>query len=296
MNSPIRKIFINKRVVKFGRGVAAHLPRAVEKWVQFKYCQLKYTKQFNQAGYSIRHRRGELGVSGHGMTIAGPNSQTLHIVNEVWFDRVYDFKDFKMAGTPHIVIDIGFNIGVTGILHAQDDDVVEIYAYEPFPTTFEWARRNIESNPIAKSKIKAFNFGLSDHNADEVILPYDSDLMGNQSTIAKRQIENFGYSKQYEPVQLRRASEVLRPIFDACRTAVVIKIDCEGEEHKILPDLAEAGLLGRVSAIIMEYHDYTFLPLIKILEENGFATQRTFNSYKDSTGMIRAYKRPVNQQ
>ncbi|MCL1902246.1 MAG: FkbM family methyltransferase [Alphaproteobacteria bacterium] len=288
MNPITRNILTDPRIVKSVRAAASCLPRPVEKWLQFEYCILKYTKQFIDAGYRIEHTSKGFRISGHGMNIAGPSAQAVHIAKEVWIDGIYDFR---MGDAPLTVIDIGFNTGTTGIWHAVDPMVKEIYAYEPFPTTFEWAMRNIESNARAKSKIKAFRYGLSDRNIPELILPYDKDLMGNQSSITERQIDNFGHRQDYEIIEVRRASEVLGPIFKACKNKIAMKIDCEGAEREILPDLAAADLLKFVTAIIMEYHDGKFLDLMRTLIENGFETKRTPGFYKDSIGMIRATRR-----
>ena len=65
-------------------------------------------------------------------------------------------------------------------------------------------------------------------------------------------------------------------------------MDCEGGEWKILPDLAQAGLLRRIDHMIFEWHDRTPEPLEKILVENGFNVIRRTDMMGAQIGLIYA--------
>ena len=55
---------------------------------------------------------------------------------------------------------------------------------------------------------------------------------------------------------------------------VIVKCDCEGSEFAIFRSLAAAGLLGRITACMVEWHamfdDRTQEDLIAPLRDNGF--------------------------
>ncbi len=68
-----------------------------------------------------------------------------------------------------------------------------------------------------------------------------------------------------------------------------LKIDCEGAEYEIIPDLDNAGLLNDADVIIMEWHGKSNQSLIDILVKNIFCIY-THNKFS-TIGLIIAFKR-----
>jgi FkbM family methyltransferase len=167
---------------------------------------------------------------------------------------------------------------------AQKEYVKEIYSFEPFMPTMAQARHNMKLNPKLAEKIILFDFGLSD--SDKALdISYNPNLPGAMSSIAGKNSGDLT-----ERINLRNASDVLAPIFKKRdKKKIMLKIDCEGGEREILPDLASSGLLQQADVIIMEYHDGYYLPLVKIMEDSGFSVEIT-EQHDNGTGMIVATK------
>lgn len=182
-----------------------------------------------------------------------------------------------------VVIDIGMNIGAASLYFAYRDDVVKVYSYEPFQPTYLEAVYNVERNSNVADKIILHNVGLDDVNADRKI-EYNSEMSCGMSTdahttnMAAKQYLDWGLYKQEksrtETVRLVKASEEIGKIIteNPC-SPIILKIDCEGAEERILQDLSKNNWLkgAGVYMIMLEWH-YKNNDMIKdILKENQFA-------------------------
>ena len=92
-------------------------------------------------------------------------------------------------------------------------------------------------------------------------------------------------------VAIKAAGEVLVNILQNHPEAdVILKIDTEGSEYDIMESLSEAGVLQRVTAIVMETHGGRDDVLRDILEKHHFA----YFCYKvggnGQCGMIKAVR------
>jgi len=93
-------------------------------------------------------------------------------------------------------------------------------------------------------------------------------------------------------VEIRSAAEVVALVLKKERSrSIVLKIDCEGMEYEIIECLADAGLLSKISAIIMEWHRRGGLGdpvhLHSTLASNGFVLFGNPNK-KSDVGMLYA--------
>ena len=94
-----------------------------------------------------------------------------------------------------------------------------------------------------------------------------------------------------EEIRIANATAVLEPIVqNAAGRAVIVKMDCEGGEWNILPELSRSGLLKRISQLLFEWHDKTPEPLERLLLENGFSTIRRTDHINVALGVIYASK------
>ena len=288
MRSALEKFIGNPRILALDRKISMRTPYIVKKFIpqpiKNRVGLVRWGAKFNNAGYSVERRSDEFYICGNGLCFTINN---LGLAGEVILGREYEFDT---GGFDWVVIDIGLNVGLTSLYLARKPEIKKIYSFEPYPT-FDKAILNMGLNPELAQKIEAYHFGLSDIDVARN-LPYDPKLSGCQSSISEKQNRLFGYSDQSAKIELRRASDVLAPIFadagDSGRK-VMIKIDCEGAEREIIPDLSAAGLLRRTGAIVMEYHDNYCDPLVEILERDGFSVGVTAVPRMD-IGMIRANK------
>jgi FkbM family methyltransferase len=146
----------------------------------------------------------------------------------VFSNEVYNF--YGLPNEKFVVIDIGLNIGLTSLYLANKEDVKIIYSFEPFAETFRQAEENLKLNPELAKKISIFNLGLSNKN-ESVSVHYNPEMPGSMSTVG----DKFPDAEQEVTVELKKASEVLLPIIEKHTESIMLKMDCEGAEHRIIP-------------------------------------------------------------
>ena len=246
----------------------------------------RYKKLFKSAGYELSQKEDGFHIVGNGLYIFGTAHNTLWSTNYVILGEEYKFDSNN--NDEYVVFDIGLNIGLASLYFAGKDNISEIYSFEPFVPTFKVAERNMELNPNLAKKIHIFNFGLSDHE-DTLDIGYNPDLPGAMSSMPGH--SELQDNSEKEKIVLKVASDILGPLFEKhSDKKILIKMDVEGAEREILPNLDKAGLLKKVDILLMEYHDGYSKPLADILEKNGMKTEITGPS-KNNVGMINAYRK-----
>ncbi len=152
------------------------------------------------------------------------------------------------------VVDVGANIGDSSIYFASNG-AKKVIALEPFPKTYEVAKKNVISNGFS-DKISLVLGGIS-NKAGSVLL--DSELISTGSDIK--------HSKTKGKFKVPTFS--LENILDDYNiNSAVLKMDCEGCEYdSILSSSNE--VLQKFSHMSIEYH-YGHHNLKKKLEGAGF--------------------------
>jgi FkbM family methyltransferase len=225
-------------------------------------------------------RKGSVSITNDGLSICGTAD------NAIWTSSdVLCLEDYHFSGTgeDYVCIDIGTNIGIAALYLAQNEKIKHIYGFEPFEATYRQAENNVKNNPALADKISVYNCGLGKKN-EMLSLHYHDELNGQNSTVIDKFVNS---GKPRVSVEIKRASEALKPIIEKHQEAIMLKIDCEGAEFDILPDLADAGLLKKIKIIIMEWHFTRPDSLIDLLNTNGFVVFRN-NSMDCMQGIIRA--------
>ena len=91
-------------------------------------------------------------------------------------------------------------------------------------------------------------------------------------------------------VQVRSAAEGVSELKAAFPLAeVIVKLDCEGCEYRIINDLQKAGLLPQLEVFLIEWHQCGADELLQVLAAAGFFTLSL--TPQESTGMIYACRR-----
>lgn len=215
-------------------------------------------------------------------------NEELYILKEIFADGVYNFN----FCAPTIVIDIGQNAAFTSLFFASSDMVYRVYGFEPFKATFDDAQDNIRLNARCRDKIKSFNFGLGATNgtvAAEYCFNYRGSV-GIRPISSISWINDLQQEIHIEQIQIRKADEALKDIFDENKQYnIVMKIDCEGAEYDVIKLLDESGLLHKVKALIIEWHQLGPEALITHLNSCGLTTI-TLNPKSTSTGTIYAFR------
>ena len=240
-----------------------------------------YRNNFEKYGYHVIRENGKIKIWNDDIVIEGEADNTLWTAYGVFCTDEYNFD----IGEKYVMFDIGFNLGMTSLHKAQDKNCVKIYAFEPFIPTFKLAQHNMELNKQLSKKITAFNYGFGDKD-ETIMVNYNHDRPGAMSSVKNV----FSECEDVEKINIKNTSKVLEPLLKKHKEKVFLKIDCEGAEKQILPDLEKSGLIKKVDVIVMEWHFEEPSLLVDLLIRNNFIVFRT-NSVANELGMIRAYKR-----
>ncbi|MCR5452235.1 MAG: FkbM family methyltransferase [Lachnospiraceae bacterium] len=161
-------------------------------------------------------------------------------------------------------------MGLASIFFASKGFIKRVYGFEPFKPTYERAIENIGLNSaVIRDKIETFPYGLGDSN-DTRSFVYNKEnhgimRTGQGSVVAKPEDENV------ETVEIREAGPELIKIMDQYPDAFfAVKMDCEGGEFDIYPNLIKHGAFDRIGYIMMETHDGKEDLLVDMLSNEGF--------------------------
>ncbi len=207
-------------------------------------------------------------------TILATTNRYYNILEVFAFDsysvpQLYEFDDF-------VVFDIGMNRGYSTLRFAEFNNCSRVYGFEIDEITYEKAVYHKKLNPQLAKKIKLYNFGISDKNSFENLyylkgadtlstLEEDFVKIEFQLKAAKDKVET-------KPVEVKKASEVIKKIIeeDNITSKIVLKIDTEGSEYKIISDLIESGIINDVDLILGEGHKFCDEDFGEKLENLGF--------------------------
>lgn len=183
--------------------------------------------------------------------------------------QLYQFDDF-------VVFDIGMNRAYASLRFASFENCSAVYGFEIDEETYNKAIDNINLNPSLSNKIIPHNFGLSNEN-DLVKLYY---LQGADGVST---IEHDMVNVQYEfknnidkvkskTVEVKVASEVINNILENYKidSKIVLKVDTEGAEYRIIDNLIETGLINKFDLIVGEGHKFNDRNISDDLLKEGF--------------------------
>ena len=213
--------------------------------------------------------------------------EELFILHEVFVEGVYNVK------LPHsaVVVDIGANVGFSSVLFAHDPSVLRVFSFEPVTVTYQHALRNFSLNEKYSGKIEAHNYGLSD-KTESIEIDFSDEVKGSIGIRGLAHRDDIDRTRiRKEKLSLVEAGPALRKILDRYKSIpVLLKIDCEGSEYRIVENLKQHGMLEEVDGIMMEWHDAArLLELETNLTSAGF-TVFSLSPNSVTVGMIYAYK------
>ncbi|WP_019832340.1 FkbM family methyltransferase [Sphingomonas sp. PR090111-T3T-6A] len=225
-----------------------------------------YFRSLYENNFGVRLEGDAVVLSKDGMSFFARSRDDLTFIGEILFENTYNI----LSSRDTCLIDIGMNIGLATLSFASKPEVKEVHSFEPFPETFERARKNLGLNPALMAKIHAYNIGISDRNWSGEILAATTSDSGARSTLSVA-----GGRPTF--MELRDAGDTLRPIIESARAngrSVVLKVDCEGSEFAIFESLDRAGLFDKIDGFMVEWHamfpDKDQHNLLKPLRDNRF--------------------------
>jgi FkbM family methyltransferase len=217
-------------------------------------------------GIAVRIEEDEIRLIIGNIAINARCADDFQFIGELFVENAYNFS----YGRQVVAIDVGLNIGLTSLHFATKSEVAAVHAFEPFAETYDRAMANLALNPALAAKISTYHLGLSDADYEGAVQVDDHGCSGAMTTVGVA----GGITAQ---LVLRDAGKLLTPIIDDAEArglGIVMKVDCEGSEFAVFRSLERAGLLGRISAFLVEWHamfdDKTQETLIAPLRKAGF--------------------------
>lgn len=236
-------------------GPAKHLLRLARDPEYRIYCGL-------DAALGGKARLHECRARVHNLNLEIPDAASfLASYKEIFVDRTLDFP---WPGEDPRILDLGANIGLSVLAFKRAHPRARITALEPDPSLFEILKRNVHGNGFTDVTLipKA-----AWHEAAR--LPFVPDGADGGKTVA-RSTESTAAMRALEVEALSLPDLLRDQSFD------YVKMDIEGAERAVLP--ACAGLLGKTSFIVVEYHGGTggssaLASVLGPLEAAGFQIQ-----------------------
>jgi FkbM family methyltransferase len=167
--------------------------------------------------------------------------------------HLHKFNDF-------VVFDVGMNRGYAALKFANFDSCKAVYGFEIDPDTYDFALENFRLNPRLSSKIRPYNFGLYNKTTelDLYYIPGYDGISTTKIEFAKTQTEWLREKEkmQSKKAQVKQAGMTILDIIknENITSNIVLKIDTEGAEHKIIDDIISKGLLDKIDLIMGEIH------------------------------------------
>ena len=200
----------------------------------------------------------------------------------------HEMSDYVDVEPGDVVVDVGFNFGIFS-LRALNKGASRIVAFEPDKELYE----KIHDIYPDKDKVTLHNVAVSDHYGETTFYSTLGSL--DSSTLCK-------------PVNTMGLQEYAVPcieFYDFIRNTAkldhidLLKIDCEGEEYRIMENIPDE-FLSTIPKLILEYHFNNgpeVKPILDKLVRCGFDYVKTNPDWisgdrnTDSIGMIYAKRR-----
>jgi FkbM family methyltransferase len=222
------------------------------------------------SGLLVRQRLGARGASmsqRHEVTLRGQRLTSCDLdtlrfsVDEIFVDRSYACS---LPPSPTIV-DCGANIGVATAFFLTEHPGATLIAIEPDPSCFELLSLNIRRN--GWKNVTAHNVAAGRVDGSTTFFRDPSKPASLVGSTTRRVLD-----KEEIAVETRRLSGFLPESVD------LLKLDVEGAESEILAELADAGALARVAAVVVEFHHDPRRPallgdFLTHLDKAGFACE-----------------------
>ncbi|MDE1856229.1 MAG: FkbM family methyltransferase [Candidatus Micrarchaeota archaeon] len=244
--------------------------KAASKFHQGEFYKLKIMQkvdELNAANVLTEVKRDQISVNYKGADlkfVRRDDRQTLHallMLSENFASDQYQMMDVKGK----VLVDVGAFFGETAILFALRG-ASRVYAFEPYPYSFEIAKENIELNGLG-NKITLINKGCGLPGRVRVDEKHKNRMYSN--------LKNFRVGREIEVLSLKNIVEQYNIPIDSR-----LKLDCEGCENSLIMN-ANINTALRFKQIFMEYHyGYKHLSekLMSMLFDVKYGAPTVFNN------------------
>ena len=181
-------------------------------------------------------------TNGTSARILGGTFHGLEKVNYFTVDEVFmsDFYKFQTKTKNPVIIDCGANIGLSVLYFKHTHRNAIIHAFEPDTKNYNYLVENIKSYGWKKSV-----FSYKKLVSDEAGFEYFEELGNAGSKIVSENQQNE-FTAKIEKIRLKDF------LIDLDSDIDFLKLDIEGSEFQVLPDLKE--LFPRIKKMYIEFH------------------------------------------
>lgn len=205
------------------------------------------------------------------------------IVKETCLDKDYEVNGAQIEDGWQ-VIDIGAGLGDFVLSVANTRPKCKIWAFEPFPESYELLQENIELNQIGN--VQSFQTAVSGETGSMKMYLTGAAVQHIAST-------EDSPAAVYDAPSIEVQSRSINDLFTekGLTHCDFLKMDCEGGEFDILLN-ATPETLAKIHQICLEYHNnatsFTHSDLEDFLITNGFTVRTVKNPVHDYLGFLYA--------
>jgi FkbM family methyltransferase len=186
-------------------------------------------------------------------TVSGSDDHWNSFENNTWESETFMILD-KFLQTDDVMMDIGAWIGPISLYGAVK--VKKCYSFEPDPVAYEKLQKNISLNPTLKHKIDVFNEAVTaDGQKVRLFSRFNHGDSGSSLLKRTRSTNNYVEVRSTTLADFLKKTGLTKVDF--------IKMDIEGGEFFVLPQIAEYVKMNRPTLMISFHYAalYEFLEL-----------------------------------
>ncbi len=207
------------------------------------------------------------------------SAMDLWVLKEVCLEREYE----RFGFTPQDgwrVLDIGAGLGEFALWVAALCPQAQVYAYEPFPPSFDLLDRNIRQNGL--TNVHAFPYAVGPRVGRARL-----ESAGREAVMVQTHLEEdlVGGVRVVSLPEAVASTDTGR--------CDLLKMDCEGCEYELLLR-SEPQVWSKVDRICLEYHEgvdgHRHDELVAALEQQGYQVQVFPRPTHPHLGFIRAWR------
>lgn len=199
------------------------------------------------------------------------------LINQFYTPQGYEPQD------GWVIVDIGAGIGEYTLQAAGAAPGSQIYAYEPFPGSYQILMENVHINHA--DNVRCFQKAVWSYSG-RLVLDLSS---GEPLQLTSQPASEFENQPGFLVVDCLSLGDVLQtnqiPHID------LLKLDCEGAEYSILLGASPETLIC-VERIVMEYHDqegsHHHSVLVGYLQSQGYSVRTETNQVHSDLGYLYA--------
>jgi|ETNvirenome_6_85_1030632.scaffolds.fasta_scaffold00538_17 FkbM family methyltransferase len=175
------------------------------------------------------------------------------IVAEVIAQDCYKLRKWEPSRSPKFIVDVGCQIGCFSALASYIYKDACVLSFEMMRENYDLAEKNLSkfknnkcfhAAVTGKNKPVGFLKNQDNTGGHKVIFEGSDSYIGRdrlkKEFKTKDDFKSFNFSKIFSDNNIDRID--------------FLKMDCEGSEYEIIPDLIETGLIKRIDNISLEVH------------------------------------------